>query len=178
MPTVKSNDIDMFNAPIPGEMLTAELGGRPWQRPPQFAKVEDIMNYYVDKMTTPKISSNAVSIMEAGVPITTLSETLMTANVMEGVHTIDTGILVVPFIMEMLEYLAEEAGVTPELGLEEDEDNSVVDSLAAKKAFERFEQETGEQIPKGENPEAPEGQEAPAEEQDQSKGLMARGAMQ
>ena len=177
MPTIKADDIDMFNAPIPGEMLTAELGGRPWQKPPQFSKVEDVMNYYVDKMTTPKISSTAVSIMEAGVPITTLSETLMTANVMEGVHSIDTGLLVVPFIMEMLEYLAEEAGVTPDLGLEEDEDNSVVDSLAAKQAFERFEQETGMQVPDGENPEEVEGQEAPPVENEQPRGLMARGAM-
>ena len=92
MPTIKADDIDMFNAPIPGEMLTAELGGRPWQKPPQFSKVEDVMNYYVDKMVEPKIAGNAVSIMEAGVPVTTLSETLMTANVMEGVHSIDTGV--------------------------------------------------------------------------------------
>ena len=176
MPTIKSNDVDMFNAPIPGEMLTAEMGGRPWQRPPQFSKVEDVMNYYVDKMVEPKIAGNAVSIMESGVPLTTLSETLMTANVMEGVHSIDTGLLVVPFIMEMLEYLAEEAGVTPNLGLEEDEDNSIIDSLAAKKAFERFEQETGQEVPEGENPEASDGQDAPAEKE-QSKGLMARGAM-
>ena len=177
MPTIKADDIDMFNAPIPGEMLTAELGGRPWQRPPQFSKVEDVMNYYVDKMVEPKIAGNAVSIMEAGVPVTTLSETLMTANVMEGVHSIDTGVLVVPFIMEMLEYLAEEAGVTPDLGLEEDEDNSVVDSLAAKKAFERFEQETGQEVPEGENLEEAEGQEAPPVEDEQPKGLMARGGM-
>ena len=166
MPTIKADDIDMFNAPIPGEMLTAELGGRPWQKPPQFSKVEDVMNYYVDKMVEPKIAGNAVSIMEAGVPVTTLSETLMTANVMEGVHSI-----------EMLEYLAEEAGVTPDLGLEEDEDNSVVDSLAAKQAFERFEQETGMQVPDGENPEEVEGQEAPPVENEQPRGLMARGAM-
>ena len=174
MPTVKSNNIDMFNAPIPGEMLTAELGGRPWQRPPQFAKVEDVMNYYVDRMTTPKISSNAVSIMEAGVPITTLSETLMTANVMEGVHTIDSGILVIPFIVEMLEYLADEAGVKVELGLEEEEDNSVIDSLAAKKAFERFEEETGKEIPEGK---AIEEQEQQEPSQEEPKGLMARGGM-
>ena len=177
MPTIKSSDVDMFNAPIPGEMLTAEMGGRPWQRPPQFSKVEDVLNYYVDKMVEPKIAGNAVSIMESGVPLTTLSETLMTANVMEGVHSIDTGLLVVPFIMEMLEYLAEEAGVTPNLGLEEDEDNSIIDSLAAKKAFERFEQETGQEVPEGENPEEVEGQEAPPVENEQPKGLMARGGM-
>ena len=40
MPTIKADEVDMFNAPIPGEMLTAELGGRPWQRPSRggFAK--------------------------------------------------------------------------------------------------------------------------------------------
>ena len=27
----------MFDGPIPGESLTAELGARPWQSPPQYA---------------------------------------------------------------------------------------------------------------------------------------------
>ena len=30
----------IFDAPIPGMSLTAELGGRPWQSPPQYATVE------------------------------------------------------------------------------------------------------------------------------------------
>jgi|TARA_E500000081_G_scaffold136477_1_gene150345 hypothetical protein len=174
MPTVNAEQIDRFNAPIPGEMLTAELGARPWQRPPQYSEVEDVLNYYVDKMTKPKVSANAVSIMESGVPLTMLSETIMTANVMEGVHTIDSGILVIPFIVEMLEYLADEAGVKVELGLEEEEDNSVIDSLAAKKAFERFEEETGKEIPEGK---AIEEQEQQEPSQEEPKGLMARGGM-
>ena len=36
MPIINPDQIDQFNAPIPGEMLTAEMGARPWQRPPQF----------------------------------------------------------------------------------------------------------------------------------------------
>lgn len=175
MPTVNPEQIDKFNAPIPGEMLTAELGARPWQRPPQYSEIEDVLNYYVDRMTIPKVSANAVSIMESGVPLTMLSETIMTANVMEGVHTIDSGILVIPFIVEMLEYLADEAGVKVELGLEEEEDNSVVDSLAAKKAFEKFEEESGKEIPEGESLEQE--QEQPEPSQEEPRGLMARGGM-
>ena len=30
---------ESFNAPIPGQSLTAELGARPWQHPPQYATV-------------------------------------------------------------------------------------------------------------------------------------------
>jgi len=177
MPIVSPSSIDKFNAPIPGESLTAEPGGRPWQRPPQFAEVADVMNHYVDRMLVPKVSANAVSIMESGVPITMLSETLMTANVMEGVHTIDTGILVIPFIIELLEYLAEEAGITPELGLEEEEDNSIIDSIAAQKAFDRFEEELGEETPEG-DPVGGEEEVTDAPVEDAPKGLMARGAMQ
>ena len=36
-----------FDAPIPGESLTAELGSRPWQSPPQFATVEQALDYYL-----------------------------------------------------------------------------------------------------------------------------------
>ena len=43
--------------------------------------------------------------------IAEFAETLMQANVMEGLHNIDVGILVLPFIVELLEYLCDEAGV-------------------------------------------------------------------
>ena len=180
MPTINPKEIDMFNAPIPGEMLTAEMGGRPWQRPPQFNTVEEAMDFYVEKLTDPKISGNTVSVIESGVPIGTLAETLMTSSVMQGIHSIDVGVLVVPFIMELMEYLCIEAGLDPadyDMGLEEEEDTSVVDSLAAKKFFKKFEDQVRNPETQPINDNVIQEEEEPQMEGEQPRGLMARGGM-
>ena len=39
--------------------------------------------------------------MEMGVPLTVLANTIQLASVMEGVHTVDVGILIIPIIVEL-----------------------------------------------------------------------------
>ena len=34
----------MFNAPIPGMSLTTEPKGRPWENPPQYDDVDDVVS--------------------------------------------------------------------------------------------------------------------------------------
>ena len=175
MPVMNTDQIDQFNAPIPGEMLTAEVGARPWQRPPQFNTVEEVIGFYSDKLVEPKLSVKAIEVIENGVPITMFAETLMTANVMEGIHNIDVGILVLPFIVELLEYVCDEAGIEYDTGLEEEPDNSIMESVAAKEAFEEYKQ-------KMEMPDKKESENILMEEEEQAeepqgRGLMARGGM-
>ncbi len=38
-----------FNAPIPGQAMTAELGSRPWQRPPLYTTVEEAISIRISK---------------------------------------------------------------------------------------------------------------------------------
>jgi len=167
MPRVNPQDIDLFNAPIPGQSLTAELGSRPWQKPPQLTTVEEVINYYSDKFLEPKVSADLVTMMSDDIPITVIVDSTMLANVMEGKHTIDVGMLVAPFLVEMCSFLGDEAGIKYTTGLEEEEDNSVVDTVAARQVMSEFKSEVGQDTPTEEE-EAPE----PVK-----SGLMARGAV-
>ena len=167
MPRVNPQDIDLFNAPIPGQSLTAELGSRPWQKPPQLTTVEEVINYYSDKFLEPKVSADLVTMMSDDIPITVIVDSTMLANVMEGKHTIDVGMLVAPFLVEMCSFLGDEAGIKYTTGLEEEEDNSVVDTVAARQVMSDFKSEIGQDTPTEEE-EAPE----PVK-----SGLMARGAV-
>ena len=167
MPRVNPQDIDLFNAPIPGQSLTAELGSRPWQKPPQLTTVEDVINYYSDKFLEPKVSADLVTMMSDDIPITVIVDSTMLANVMEGKHTIDVGMLVAPFLVEMCSFLGDEAGIKYTTGLEEEEDNSVVDTVAARQVMSEFKSDVGQDTPTEEE-EAPE----PVK-----SGLMARGAV-
>ena len=81
-------DAPKFDAPIPGMSLTTEVGNRPWQQPPRFAKTKIQMN-----------------------------------SVMQGIHSVDSGILALPVIMEMMLITVEAAGIEYNSGMEEDTSN-------------------------------------------------------
>ena len=160
-----------FQAPIPGESLTAELGARPWQSPPQFADVEDVAAFYVEKISSPDVSSDIVVALDNDIPISVLVNSMMLGSVMEGVHTIDAGVLVTPLLVELCEYMAKEAGIEYRTGLEEEEDDSIIDSVVGLKAMKDFKEKSGDT--KEEEPEMQEQEPMP-----ESKGLMARPTQQ
>lgn len=100
-----------FRAPIPGMSLTAEPKSRPWQNPPQYVKVEDVINYYMPKLGEPKSVRKANAMLKDGIPVNTIVDTLITAGMMEGIHTLEAGLLVAPVIREMIAANAEIDGV-------------------------------------------------------------------
>ena len=162
----------MFDAAIQGEGMTAEMGSRPWTRPPQMAKIEDIIEFYADKFIDPKMSGDLVAIMEEEIPLTVLANSIVMTAVMEGVHSIDTGMLVIPLLMEFMETIGDEANIKYVTGLEEKPDNRILETLAATRAMKKVEEETDKDEPKKEEVAEP-SEEAPP----MKKGLMARGAM-
>jgi len=161
----------MLAAPIAGQSLTAELGGRPWQQPPQYATVEEALEYYIPRLTEPTLQDDLMNVIEMGIPLTLIAETLQSGGVMEGKHSIDVGILVMPVLIETLAYLAEEEGIDYKMGTELETDDTPSESaiaLAIQKVKEKEGEPTEEQEPMVE--ELPE---EPVEEQS-SGGLMSR----
>jgi hypothetical protein len=96
-----------LDAPIPGMSLTAELGARPWQSPPEGATLEDAVDYYIPRLGDPEYVGQVLDIVESGVPLTSIAESMTLVGNMEGKHTIDVGILVQPVIVEFLKGIAD-----------------------------------------------------------------------
>lgn len=159
-----------FNAPIAGESLTSELGSFPWQQPPQYSTIEEALNeFYVPRIFNPDTLGELLAVIEMGVPLTTIANALQQGAVMQGVHSIDLGILALPVIMECLAYVAEEQDVEYNTGMEGDkeiEPSQAIMALAKKELDEK------------EGPIEPEDQEEieePVEEPEEMQtGLMAR----
>ena len=107
-----------FDRPIPGMGMTFEVGSRPWQTPPEITTVEQATNYYVERMNTDQFKAQLVDVIEMGVPLATLANTIQLASVMEGVHSVDVGMLVIPIIVELLMTIAEAEGVQYHSGME------------------------------------------------------------
>lgn len=114
-----------FDAPIPGMSLTHELGARPWQTPAQFPSVDEAIQYYMESMSSDDFIDELIDIIELGVPLADLANTIQLASVMEGKHNVDVGVLVTPVIIEMLIFLAESAGVEYTVQVKENKDEKI-----------------------------------------------------
>ncbi len=155
----------MFDAPIPGMSLTHELGARPWQSPPQYTTVDEAVEYYLERMSTDEFMDQMADVLEMNVPVTTLANTIQLAGVMDGKHTVDVGMLVMPLLMEMIMLIGDNAGVKYDNGLTDAPDNTTKDTL-----IEAVRKDMQQKIDESE--EEPEVEEVTEEEP--KSGLMAR----
>ena len=117
-----------LEAPIAGMSMTHEVGARPWQTPPQQATVQEAIAHYIERMQDDSITEQIVNILQSDVPVTTLANTIQLAGVMEGRHSIDVGVLILPVIMEMIMLIADAEGIKYETGMERDKGAEVKDS--------------------------------------------------
>lgn len=117
-----------LEAPIAGMSMTHEVGARPWQTPPQQATVQEAIAHYIERMQDDSITEQIVNILQSDVPVTTLANTIQLAGVMEGRHSIDVGVLILPVIMEMIMLIADAEGIKYETGMERDKEAEVKDS--------------------------------------------------
>lgn len=156
----------LLDAPIPGMSMTHELGARPWQTPAQFTTVDETVDYYMSRMATEDFMEQAVEVLEMGVPVTTIANTMQMAGVMEGKHSVDVGMLVIPLIMEMLMLIGDNAEVEYDDGLTDEKPTKT--SAAKIDMIRREMQERIEDV----DDEADTADEEP--EVDETKGLMAR----
>ena len=151
-----------FDAPIAGMSLTHELGARPWQSPAQYTNVDEVIQYYIEKFQIEDAEKSLLDVLEMGVPVSIIANTLQLSSVMEGVHSIDTGLLVLPVLMELIMYIGDKNKVKYDSGLKRG-NTGVRNSLVAR-AIKEFKEE--------------EGKEEPAKEKqvmvEEPKGLMAR----
>lgn len=159
-----------FDRPIAGQSLTAELGNRPWQQPPQYTTVEEALDYYVPRLSNPEFTENLYDVMESGIPLTTIAEAIQVAGAMEGKHSIDVGILVMPVLIETMAYLAEEAGIEYNAGSNVTEDPDKISDSAMAAIKERIKKK-GILPPEKSEPET---QEETVEMEEPKGGLMSR----
>ena len=149
--------------------MTHEVGARPWQTPPQYPTVNKAAQYYVVSMQDESFVEQAINLMETGMPITLIANNMQLMSVMEGKHTIDVGMLLIPVIMEMLMLIGDRAGIKYATGMERDKEIELKDS-ASEAAFSRFQKE----LDKPEVEDVIVEEENDKEEKEEPMGLMAR----
>ena len=107
----KDRDNVTLDAPIPGQSLTAPLGDRPWQKPARFSQPDVALAFYVDRITKEERANNMLDILENGVPVDVLVDIMQQGGVMEGIHSLDTGIVIAPALVEVISSMADNVGI-------------------------------------------------------------------
>lgn len=134
----------MFSAPIPGQSLTSEPKNSPWENPPQISSPEDALMWHIDRLTKKERTKAAVTMMQLGIDIVTLTEGILRAAVSEGRHSIDVSLIIAPIVHEFIKNIAEESGIDYEEGIEEEEMSQedidyAIESRKASKILEGME---------------------------------------
>lgn len=162
-----------LDLPIPGQSLTAPLGERPWQAPPRFSTVEKTLEYYIPKLTSDRMAGQALDLLESGVPVDTLVDTIQLGGVMEGIHSVDVGILASPVLAEVLHQMAKSAGVKHKI-VGEEIDPNIPDSSEISMAMKEVAKKKGESMAEDTTPVV---EKVPMDEMvEEPKGLMTRRA--
>ncbi len=148
---------NLLTAPVPGMSLTTSPGARPWESPPQLTKLSEVVDYYTDRFTDPEIVDSVLEAIRNDAPLYEMTKGLVNGGVMKGIHSIDTGMLVVPVVVEMMKTLAELNDVGYVIEQADKDKMMSVDKRVAKAAINevkmaeqgRIEEPMEEPMPKG-----------------------------
>ena len=96
-----------FDAPIPGSSLTKEPSNSNWEQPPLYDTEEDVLAFYLDRLSDEEVIDDLMFALEKKFPLSTLVDSMTSVGVMEGYHSVDVKMLVSPVLHEHLKTLAE-----------------------------------------------------------------------
>jgi hypothetical protein len=124
-----------FDAPIPGQSLTKEPKNAPWERPPETSNPDEAIVHHLTRLGKPKILNSILDGVGQGIPVSMLTDMVLTGAVSQGIHSIDISMMIAPVIQDYIVNLLEEEGVEFEEFFAEDDDDDVLKSIALSGAI-------------------------------------------
>jgi len=137
MPDASSEFLD---APIPGQSLTTEPKSRPWEQPPKYTTAEEALDFYVPRLSDPEMAAPMVDVMEQGTTVVAVAEMIQSSGVMQGLHSVDVGLIIAPVIVELLITQADLAEIEYKVGTEKSDipDSSMINRAVDNAGEEYF----------------------------------------
>lgn len=157
--------MDLNAHPIPGMSLAGEPGNNPWEQPPMFVELDEVVGFYIEKLTEPAVIDKLLDAMKTDVSLVTVANTFIKAGMMKGVHSIDVGVIAIPIIIELMKTIGDMNDVGYVVDDEDFEKATEVDESTAREVLKDAVVQVKEKI-KGQ----------PVKDGAPRKGLMGKGA--
>lgn len=163
----------MFEAPIPGQSLTDTPKNAPYERPPELSDPREVLAYHMNRLQNEEVLDAVLTFVEFGIDLKNLTETITSASVMEGIHSIDTGLMVAPAIHEFIRIAAQNAGIEYDEGFVNKNEQKQAEEFKIQMLSKKM---SGKDLSEGQKEEQTELVESVEEEEPAEKpaGLMQR----
>jgi|AntAceMinimDraft_6_1070360.scaffolds.fasta_scaffold49953_2 hypothetical protein len=137
----------LLNGPIPGMSLTGEPGNNPWEQPPKFSEMTDVVDYYSDALVTTNSITTISNALSNNISVISLAETMMLSGVMKGIHSIDLGTMVVPVLVELIKTIGDISDVKYVMDDEDIIDTTMIDEETMRKVIAEGVAKIKEEVP-------------------------------
>ena len=146
-----------FDTPIPGQSLTDEPGNYPWEHPPQYSDVDEVLDRMNDTLAKPTVATQLIAMLDAGVPVEAVVRVITFGGFMEGKFNPDVGFTIIEPLMNLVSAIGIRAGVTNlRLSLEDlgsdDFIKDMADLQSASKEIKQISKDVADTAPSEEKP--------------------------
>jgi hypothetical protein len=100
-----------FDAPIPGESLTATPGNAKYEHPPRFADPREAIDHVYKQIMKSKNVYSVISMLKSGMPVEGITKTILMAGFAEGAWTPDVAMLIAKPVMAQVAAIGKAAGI-------------------------------------------------------------------
>jgi hypothetical protein len=124
-----------FDAPIPGQSLTNEPRNYPWERPPETTNPDEAVVHHLTRIGQPEILNNILDAVGQGIPVSMLTDLVLTGAVAKGIHSIDISMMIAPVIQDYIVNLLDEEKVEYTEFFSDDSDDDLIKNVALSGAI-------------------------------------------
>lgn len=163
-----------FDGPIPGQSLTNEPKNYPWERPPETADPDEAIVHHLTRLGQKKVMNHILDGVQAGLPVSMLTDLMLTGAVAKGIHNIDISLMIAPVVHDYIVNLLEEEGVEFKEFFEEDGDEDVRKNLSVSQAITGLQENMPEKEVVAAEEEQKEMEKMETTEEPPRRGLMSR----
>ncbi len=109
-----------IDGPIPGENLISDERNYPWRRAPDYADLNDAMEFLIDSISEkPKLFA-VLNALENEITVAQFSQTIVMSAMTQGRFTLDFALLLAGPLAKYISILAEGYDVAYDMGVEEE----------------------------------------------------------
>lgn len=113
-------DPKIISGPIAGENLTSDTRNYPWHRPPDVDDFNQVVEALITDAMQPKEMTRILSMLSNEMTLASVVDYKVLSLMSKGKFSLDMGILAAGPYARFLDILAKDAGITVEMGIEED----------------------------------------------------------